>query len=146
MWILFACISAAFYAVAEQFDSFFVNGKFKHPFTLLFYTSLFNLIFVPVLFIFQPPEVPPISTIPLFILLGLVGIGYLYPYYRGLQSDDTSVAISFFGVSRIFVPVLAFLAVGEVLDVQQYLGILLIILSVTLLGLHHVRHHFRWSK
>lgn len=146
MWLLFAFLAPAFYAIAEILDNFLVNKEFKHPFTLVFYTTLFNLIFIPILFFFEPPQIPPSDTIPLFIVLGLVGIGYLYPYYKGLQSDDTSIAISFFAIGRIFVPVLAFLIVGEVLDVLQYAGIGLIIISVFLLGIHHKRSSFRLSK
>lgn len=146
MWLLYAFLSPAFYAIAEIFDNFLINKEFKHPMTLAFYTSLFNLIFVPILFYFSPPTLPPLHTLPLFIGLGFVAVGYLYPYYRGLQADDTSIAVSFFAVGRIFVPVLAFFIVGEVLDFQQYVGIGLIIISVFALALHHAQHRFKFSK
>ncbi len=147
MWLIYAFLSPLFYAVAEIFDNFLVNHKFKrHPFILVFFTSLFNLIFVPLLFFFDRPEIPPISTLPIFILLGFASVGYLYPYYRGLQSDDTSIVISFFAIGRIFVPILAFLVVGEILNVIQYVGIALVILSVFALGLHHSKKQFKFSK
>lgn len=146
MWLLYALLAPAFYAIAEVFDNFLVNKEFKHPMTLVFYSYLFNLIFIPALFIVSPPSLPPLHTLPIFFVLGLVGVGYLYPYYRGLKSDDTSVVISFFAIGRIFVPVLAFLIVGEVLDIQQYVGIGCIIISVVALGLHQGRKHFRFSK
>lgn len=146
MWLLYAFLAPAFYAIAEILDEFLVNKKFNHLFTVVFYTSLFNLIFIPILFAFSPPTLPPLHTLPIFLGLGLAGIAYLYPYYRGLQSDDTSVATSFFAIGRLFVPVLAFLIVGEVLDLQQYFGIGLIIVSVVALGLHHSRKRFRFSK
>lgn len=146
MWLLYAFLAPAFYAIAEILDEFLVNKKFNHLFTVVFYTSLFNLIFIPILFAFSPPTLPPLHTIPIFLALGLVGIGYLYPYYRGLQSDDTSVATSFFAIGRVFVPILAFLIVGEVLNFQQYVGIGLIIISVIALGLHRSRKKFRFSK
>lgn len=146
MWLLFAFLAPAFYAVAEILDNFLANKEFKHPLTLAFYTSLFNLIFVPLLFAFQPPTLPPLSTLPIFLLLGIAGVGYLYPYYQGLKDDDTSVVVSFFAIGRIFVPVLAFLIVGEVLDLQQYAGILLIIVSVVALAMHHAHKRFQMSK
>src|SRR3989344_583069 len=145
MWLLFAFLSSALYAVAETFDEFFVNKKFAHPFALVFYASLFNLVYIPLVSVFQRPELPAANTVPIFILLGLVNVGYLYPYYRGLQIDDTSTAISFFGVGRIFVPIFAFLIVGEILNLSQYLGILFIIVSVTLLGLHRTKKSFKFS-
>lgn len=75
-----------------------------------------------------------------------MNVAYLYPYYKGLQSDDTSVAISFLAIERIMVPILAFLIVGEVLKFSQYIGILIIIVSVVLLGLHHAHSKFKLSK
>ena len=129
MWLLFAFLSPAFYAIAEVFDNFLVNKEFKHPLTLVFYSSLFNLIFIPALFLIQRPELPPLGTLPIFIMLGLVGVGYLFPYYKGLKIEDTSIVVSFFAIGRIFVPVLAYLFVGEILNLQQYAGIFLIIIS-----------------
>jgi drug/metabolite transporter (DMT)-like permease len=146
MWLLYALLAPAFYAIANIFDNFLVNKEFKHPMTLVFYSYMFNLIFIPLLFAFSPPKMPPLHTIPIFILLGVVGIGYLYPYYRGLKSDDTSVVISFFAIGRIFVPVLAFLVVGEVLELQQYLGMGLIITSVIALAIRHSHQTVRFSK
>ncbi|TSC60540.1 MAG: putative membrane protein [Parcubacteria group bacterium LiPW_15] len=146
MWLLYAFLAPAFYAVAEIFDEFLDNKEFKHPLTLIFYTSLFNLVFVPILFAFSPPALPPLHTIPIFILLGFVGVGYLYPYYRGLKVDDTSVVVSFFAISRVFIPVLAFLIVGEVLNFTQYAGILLVVVSVIALALHHAHKRFQFSK
>ena len=51
MWLLFAFLSPAFYAIAEIFDEFLVTKEFKHPFTVVFYTSLFNLIFVHLIYL-----------------------------------------------------------------------------------------------
>lgn len=146
MWLIFALASSGLYAIAETFDNFFSNKEFKHPFTLVFYSSLFNLIYVPALFVFSNPGIPPLKTFPIFILLGIVNIGYLYPYYRGLKEDDTSVAISFLAIERVMVPILAFFIVGEILSPYQYLGILIIIISVVILGFHHIRKRFRFSK
>ncbi|RJP43853.1 DMT family transporter [Candidatus Parcubacteria bacterium] len=146
MWLFFALLAPAFYGGSNIFDSLLANRKFRNPFALIFYTSLFNLVFIPLVFLFQRPAVPPAETIPIFILLGLVNIGYLYPYYRALQNDDTSVVTAFFGLNRIFIPILAFLVVGEVLSAAQYAGIFLIIAGVTALGLHREHARFRISK
>ncbi|MES3031690.1 MAG: EamA family transporter [Patescibacteria group bacterium] len=146
MWFIFALLAPAFYSVAEIADNFFVNKKFKHPITLVFYSSLFNFLYVPILFFFSHPSMPPPHAWPILILLGLVNVAYLYPYYKGLQSDDTSVVISFLAIERIMVPILAFLIVGEILAPVQYFGIFLIVVSVFLLGLHHVRTKIRFSR
>lgn len=146
MWLAFALLSCASYAIAEELDNFFVNRKFKSPIAMVFYSSLFNAVYVLALYVFLKPVLPPLRTLPFFIFLGVVNVGYLYPYYKGLQDDDTSVAISFLALERIMVPILAFLLVGEVLYPVQYVGIMVIIASVVLLGLHHSRTRFRLSK
>ncbi len=146
MWLFFALASAALYGVAEILDNFLANREFKHPFTLVFYASIFNVIYVPLFWLAERPTMPPLSTIPIFILLGFVNVSYLYPYYRGLKVDDTSIAISFLAIERIMVPVLAFFVVGEILQPVQYLGIAVVIASVVLLGLHHSRKKFTFSK
>ena len=146
MWFFVALLSSGLYAVAEAMDNFFVNKEFKHPLTLVFFASWFNIFYIPVLIYFQHPEFPPLHTIPIFILLGFVNVAYLFPYYKGLREDDTSVAISFLAIERIMVPVLAFFIVGELLDPTQYLGIFIIIIAVFALGLHHARKRFKFSK
>ncbi|MDB5194249.1 MAG: hypothetical protein JWN50_263 [Parcubacteria group bacterium] len=146
MWLFFAFIAPAFYAVAETLDNFLSNKAFRHPLTLTFYASLFNLVFMPVLFFLNPPVIPPLRTLPIFLALGFVGFGYLIPYYKALKTDDTSVAIAFLAIERIFVPVLAFLIVGEMLAVRQYIGIALIVVSVFSLALHNSKGRFRFSK
>jgi len=146
MWLLYAFLAPAFFAIAEILDEFLSNKEFKNPLTLVFYASLFNLFYIAIFLIFSPPSMPPIETWPLFVGLSLVGVGYLYPYYKGLKYDDTSTAISFFAISRVFIPVIAFLMVGEVLEFSQYAGIGLIVISVFLLGLHHSGKKFKMSR
>lgn len=146
MWIIFAFIAPAFYGIAEVLDNFLANKIFKSPWALTLCASLFNVCFLPVFFLFDPPSVPPLHTIPVFILLGFVEFAYLYPYYKGLQNDDTSIVSALFGLSRIFIPILAFLIVGEVLSLLQYVGVVLIILSGVLLSLQKKHAKMIFSK
>lgn len=146
MWLILALLSNAVYACSNILDTFLANKQFRNPFTLVFYTSFFNLAFIALLFAVQSPVIPPGETIPIFILLGTINIGYLYPYYRALQNDDTSVVVAFFALNRIFIPVLAFFMVGEVLEFAQYAGIFLLVSSVVVLGTHRDHKHFRLNK
>jgi len=146
MWLLFALLAPAFYGGSNIFDTFLANRKFRNPFTLVFYTSLFNLAFIALLFVLQRPTIPTTEVIPIFLLLGFINVGYLYPYYRALQNDDTSVVVAFFGLGRIFIPILAFFIVGEVLASTQYVGIALIIAGVMALSVRREHARFLLSK
>jgi drug/metabolite transporter (DMT)-like permease len=146
MWLLIALVAPMFYGIANVSDSLLINKNFRNPLTLTFYASCFALIFVPIVFIFYPVSVPSISLIPIFILLGIINVLYLYPYYKGLQSDDTSTAVSFFALGRIFIPIWAFFVIGEKLSVGEYLGVGLVIVCSILLSMKGSLRKITFSK
>lgn len=147
MWLVFAFLAPALYGVAEILDNFLSNRLFKNPWALALAASLLNICFLPLLFLVEVPTLPPASSIPVFIALGFIEFGYLYPYYKGLQNDDTSIVSALFGLGRVFIPILAFLIVGEILTPVQYAGVILIISSSVLLSFqkHHAKMIFSKS-
>jgi drug/metabolite transporter (DMT)-like permease len=146
MWLFIAFLAPMFYGIANISDSLLTNKNFRNPMTLAFYASFFALIFVPLLFFFDKLSFPPLSLLPIFILLGSINVLYLYPYYKGLQNDDTSTAVSFFALGRIFTPVWAFLIVGEILSLNQYIGIALVIVGSVFLSMKGPLKDIEFSK
>lgn len=146
MWLFFAFLSPALYGVSQILDNFLTNRLFKNPWSLVLCASLLNIFFVPIIFFIETPVISSLKSLPIFIALGFIQFAYLYPYYRGLQSDDTSVNAALFGLGRIFVPILAFLIVGEVLTLNQYFGVFLIIFSSVFLSLQKNKTKFTFSK
>lgn len=146
MWMLLALLTPAFYAAANIVDNYLVSKKFSNPISITFYSFLFNLFFAPLIIVFTGGIQAPTETIPIFILLGFINIAYLYPYYKGLQNDDTSTAVSFFALGRIFIPIWAFLIVGESLTFYQYIGILLIVVASILVSLKRQLLKMKMSK
>src|SRR3989344_1587664 len=137
LWILIAFISPALHGFANVLDNYLTNKLFKSVWTLTFYSTFFNILFLPLVLLVEIPGLPPVSLLPFFFLVALIEVLYLYPYYKALQSDDTSVVSSLFSLGRIFVPVFAFLFVGEVLTLTQYLGFFIIILGSAALTLNN---------
>jgi len=146
MWLIIALLAPIFYAVSNVFDNILANKSFKNPVTLTFYSSLFNVVFVLFLFLFSDLSFPQISFLPIFILLGIINVLYLFPYYKGLQSDDTSVVVSFFGLGRIFIPIWAFFIIGEQLSALKYIGIALVIIGSVLLSIKGSFKDIKFSK
>lgn len=134
MWIFFAFLAPALYAVAEIFDEFFSNKGFKNIAPLIFFASLCNFVFVPILFIIQKPVLPTFDLIWPLIAVGLTNLLYLYPYYKSLKIEDTSVVSAFFSFGKIIIPIFAFVFIGEVLQLREYIGIGIIILGNVLLA------------
>jgi len=136
MWILFAFLAPALYAVAEIFDEYLSNRGFKNISSLIFFACLLNFAFLPILFFIQRPTMPPIHLIWPIVGVALTNILYLYPYYKSLKIEDTSVVSAFFSFGKIIIPVFAFIFVGEILQLREYVGIGIIIVGNILLALH----------
>ena len=146
MWILFAFLAPALYAVAEIFDEYLANRGLKNINSLIFTASVLNFVFVPILFLIQKPEVPSINFLLPIIGLALTNLLYQYPYYKSLTIEDTSVVSAFFSFGKIIIPIFAFLFVGEILEFKQYIGIGIIIFGNIILALHRSKKKLHLSK
>lgn len=143
--MLFALLEPMFHGIANVFDNYFVNKIFRNPIVLIFFSHITDLLFLPLIFVFGLPVIPAMSQIPIFAILGLINVTYIYPYLKALQSDDTSTVSSLFSMSKIFVPVLAFLFIGEILTLNQYIGFAMIIVASSLLTMDF-RKKFRLNS
>ncbi|MEN9558176.1 MAG: hypothetical protein RL141_545 [Candidatus Parcubacteria bacterium] len=145
-WLFFALLSPIAYGVSNILDNYLASKLFKNAWTLTAYSVLFNSLFISLVFFVETPGLPPASLIPFLILIGLIETFYLYPYYKALQDDDTSVVASLFTLGKVSVPVLAFFLVGEVLSWHHYLGFLVIILGSTALTVNGDGGKFHLNK
>lgn len=126
-WILIAFLEPVLHALANILDSNLINRFFKNAWALTAFVAIADLLFLPVLWFLDKPGMIDPSLLPYVALIAFLELVYAYPYYKALEQDDTSVAISLFSLGKIFVPILAFLFVDELLLPHQYLGFLLIV-------------------
>jgi drug/metabolite transporter (DMT)-like permease len=146
MWVFFAFLAPALYAIAEIFDGYLSNRGFKNIAPLIFFASLMNFIFVAIIFTINKPIIPTGNLILPLIGVGLTNVLYLYPYYKSLKIEDTSIVSGFFSIGKIIIPILAFIFVGEVLSIKQYIGILIIILGNSFLALNTSNKKITFNK
>jgi len=131
------------FATVNIVDSFLSNNLFKSKMSLIFYGSITNVVFLPLIFIFELPKLIPSSLLLPIIAISLIEIAFLYPYYRALEEEDTSIIIALFSLGKILIPILAFLTIGERLEHIQYIGFFLIIFSSFLLS---TKKHIHLNK
>lgn len=139
MWILFAFLTPALFAASELLDGYLSNKKFKSVISLVFFASITNLLFVPIVFSIESPNFSNSRLILPLIGVGLTNVLYLYPYYKALQIEDTSVVAAFFSIGKIITPILAFLILNEELSILQYLGLGLVIMANFFLAIKYGR-------
>lgn len=136
IWLVPALLVPFLHAWANILDNYLVNHLFQRVWTLTFYSNLTNLFFIPLVLLIELPSIPPIALWPIFLLLSLIQVFYLYPYYKALQHQDTSIVSALFALGHVLVPLLAFFIVGETLPWQQYLGFGLIIFASAILSIN----------
>jgi drug/metabolite transporter (DMT)-like permease len=127
--IAIALLALLFHAPANILDSYFSNRLFKELTALIFVSCALNILFLPLVLFFGMPAWVPTALWPVLLLLSCIDVFWLYPYYWALRRTDTSIAVSLFSIGNLFVPMLAFLIVGERLSSLQYIGFFAIVLS-----------------
>jgi drug/metabolite transporter (DMT)-like permease len=133
--ILSAFGEPVFHAWGNTLDNYFSNKVFTRLTALIFISHVTELLFLPIVFLLDPPHALPVSLIPVILVIALIGILYQYPYYWSLRRADTSVVNALFALGEITVPILAFFLVGERIAPIQYAGFFIVIISSVLLTL-----------
>lgn len=135
LWLFLAILGPFLFGWANVIDNYLTNKIFKRTTTLLFYAGTINILFLPIIFLITKPSLPPLYIIPILCVIAPLDILYLFPYFKALQHEDTSTVSSLFSLGKIFVPILAFFIIGEVLLTKQYFGVALIIIASALVTL-----------
>lgn len=136
VWLLFAFLSPILHGICNIIDNHFSNNIFKDISSLIFYATLTNLAFLPIVLIFGKPSFISLIELPYFVIVAITNLVYFIPYYKALQCEETSIVSALFSLGKIFVPVLAFIFIHEVLELRQYLAIVMIIFSSILLTIN----------
>lgn len=79
-----------FAAMAVIIESHLSNRTFKHPTTMVFYVSISNALFLPLLLFLGTPTMPSPEVWGCYLILAAIYIGYLYRIFISLLSGDES--------------------------------------------------------
>lgn len=133
--IIAAIIAPFFYGVLNVIDERFTQSLITRVQTLMFYVTITNLLFCPVLFIFYPFQVPSPDVLFLTLICGVLFVLAALPYFKAFHYTDTSIVAALMNMSFLFVPIIAFVAIGEVISPTQYFGFLITIFAAVFLSL-----------
>lgn len=129
LWFSFALLAPASLGLANVLDNYLTNRLFPNVWSMIFYSSMWNVVFLPLSFFLGFPGIPSLRLWPAILAIGAINVLYLYPYYQALQIEDTSVVSALFHLGGAFVPFLAFLLVREHLSPVQYAGFFIVLVS-----------------
>jgi transporter family protein len=128
-WIYFVVLSSLSYTATDILDKFLVDKRVKSHILLPLFVRMFSV--VPLLFIalFTGFSIPG----PFFILLTSVAavfsVAGVLIYYKALQSGEVSRVIPLYQFLPIFVLILSFVFIGEVLGALDYIGIIILVIG-----------------
>lgn len=135
MHLLIAFLVPLFGGLSTIIENTLSTKTFKHPLTMVFYISLSSALALPLALFYGTPSIPSSNVFPYYVLIALINIAYLYPYYLALKVIDTSIVSALFALGEITVPVMSYLWLGERLALTQYIGFAIITMSSVALSI-----------
>ena len=132
-WLLFALLSPAFWALNNVFNKFLITKKFKGYFSMIVYLNIVDLIFAGAVYVFTPISFKfPYALFAMVI--GLMPLFAFWFYSKALMVEEVSRLSPLFQFIPIFVVLFAVLFLGEILSIQKYFGVALIVLTSILIS------------
>lgn len=148
-WLLLAWIAPLAWGLGSLVDVFMIEQRvYRDPVQATVISSM--VVSVPFLTLAFPSLDPTSLGVWVCILAMLGGISYLLMllfYYKAMFTvNDAAHAESFLNLEVLFVPVLAFILLGEHLRGEHYLGIALASLGVLILNSRETRYFLSHSR
>ncbi|MDR1694461.1 MAG: EamA family transporter [Lactobacillaceae bacterium] len=138
-YILISFLRPFFFSLANIIEGKLANTTFKKTTTMIFYISLMNFAFLPLLLFLGRPTIPSFEVFCMLAFIGAVETTYLYPYYMAVKKIDVSIVTALFSLGQISIPIMSFFILGEKLLPTQYLGFFIIIITSIILSIDNLK-------
>ena len=132
-WYVFALLAPAFWALNNVFIKFLITNKFKTNFPLIFTVVSMDAVFA----ILVPTFAPVFASFPYSVFAltaGLMPLLAFWFYSKALMKEEVTRIITLFQLIPVFVVSLSVVFLNEVLGVQKYFGIILIVTASILVS------------
>lgn len=138
-YVFISFLRPFFNSLANIIEGKLANTTFKKTTTMIFYVSLMNFAFLPLILLLGTPTIPSPPLFAMMVLVGIIEIAYLYPYYKAVKEIDISIVTALFSLGQITIPIMTYFTIGEKLSIYQYLGFFIIILSSIALSIDNFK-------
>lgn len=138
MGIFFAILSPALYSVVNYVDKFLLEKYHIHPTVIALYSGSVAAVASLGILFFTGFHLFSLMTSLILITSGFLTMLTLIPYFKALSLDETSRVIPLFQMVPLFVLVLSFIFLQEVMTMKQYIGSFCIIFAAFLLSVEKV--------
>lgn len=126
MWLLFALVNPFLFAVTQFIDKYLIDKKVKDPWLISVLGGIISLAVAGAVILFHGFYLIAPTQILLLILAGAALTYYMVPYFIALASDDTSNVTPLFQFVAVFVLLLSYVFLKEVLSGRQLFAFVLL--------------------
>jgi uncharacterized membrane protein len=127
-WLVFALLSPAFWGLNNVFNKFLMEKKFQGYYSLVSYLNLLDLVFCAIIYLIAPISVR-FPYVIFAMLVGLLPLLAFWFYTKALMVEEISRITPLFQFIPIFVVFLSTIFLNEILSIQKYFGIALIVVT-----------------
>jgi drug/metabolite transporter (DMT)-like permease len=132
-WYIFALLAPAFWALNNVIIKFLITNKFKNNLSLIFTVISCDSVFaVAVLLLGSVAYSFPHSLLAL--TAGLMPLTAFWFYSKALITEEVTRIVTLFQLIPVFVVVLSVIFLNEILSIQRYIGISLIVTASILVS------------
>jgi len=135
MGIFFSILSPAIYGINNYIDKFFLTKYNISPVVISIYTGIYGFLFGIIILFLTGVYSADLKSLLIIISSGFFANINVLPYLKALENDEASRIAPLLQFIPIFVLILSFIFLGEMMQIKQYVGSLLIIVGAFLISL-----------
>ena len=132
-WLVFALLAPAFWGLNNIFNKFLMVKKFQGYFSFVSYLHFLDLFFAVIIYFVAPVSFSfPYAVFAMAV--GLLPLLAFWFYTKALMVEEISRITPLFQFIPIFVVFLSAVFLDEILSVQKYFGIALVVVTSILIS------------
>jgi drug/metabolite transporter (DMT)-like permease len=132
-WLVFALLCPAFWGLNNVFYKFLMTKKFRSYFSMLSFMGFIDLFFAVTICLIMPASF--VFPYVLFaMVVGLMPLLGFWFYSKALMVEEISRITPLFQFIPIFVVLLSVVFLNEILNIQRYFGVAIIIIASILIS------------
>ncbi len=145
-WILFILAAEIMWSFTSLFDKIILSkGRIKSPYVFIVFNGAMNVLLIVLLPFFDFGHLSAINIFIALIAGFFLTLGIIF-YYKAVQREEISRVLMLWQLIPIFVLVMSFLFIGEVLTKRHLVGFLFLFAAGLIVSYKKINGKFRLSR
>ena len=142
-WVIFALLSRASWGVDNIIDKLLREKYLPDSLVLALIAGITSLLISFLIIVFNGLSWLGLQPVSVVVLAGLLQLPAAFAFYQAVSKEEISRVIPLFQFTPVFVLVLSFLFLREVLTFNDYIAFIFILLGGFLISLKKAKFLFR---